>query len=204
MEISHVKMLTKDPKAILSFYQQRVKEALDHKPNRGHEILTEWEEKGIVSAIVTQNIDGYHQRAGSGNVIELHGNLGFHCPHCNSQLAPEGVLDMKQRDLLTCWICEKVGNEGMYRPNVVLFGEDLPQVPWRRALQVHAEADLCLVLGSSLAVYPANSLPEHTVGLGGKLVIVTKSETPLDRLSVAKIDSMTITQFLEVANGTLS
>lgn len=201
MEISHVKMLKQDPKAIIDFYRQRATEALAHKPNRGHQILAEWDTQGIISSIVTQNIDGYHQRAGAHNVIELHGNLNFRSWLGNEEYTSEQFLAMTEDDY---WKTTYDGNEDIIRPNVVLFGEDLPQLEWRRALQRHAEADLCLVLGSSLAVYPANSLTEHTVALGGKLVIVTKSETPMDKLSVAKIDKMTITEFLEAANGYLN
>lgn len=199
-EISHVKMLNQDPKSIIDFYRQRAREALAHKPNRGHQILAEWDTQGIISAIVTQNIDGYHQRAGAHNVIELHGNLNFRSWMGNQPYTAEEFLAMTEGDY---WKTNFDDFDDIIRPNVVLFGEDLPQLEWRRAMQRHAEADLCLVLGSSLAVYPANSLPEHTVALGGKLVIVTKSETPLDRMSVCKIDNMTTTEFLEAANDAI-
>lgn len=199
-EISHVKMLTKDPKSIIDFYRERARDALAHKPNRGHEILAEWQTQGIINTIVTQNIDGYHQRAGAHDVIELHGNLNFRSWMGNYPYTAEEFLAMTEGDY---WKTNFDDFEDIIRPNVVLFGEDLPQPEWLRAMQKHSQADLCLVLGSSLAVHPANSLPQHTIGMGGKLVIVTKSETPLDRLSVAKIDKMSITEFLEAANGYL-
>ncbi len=138
----------KNQKLVLEFYNQRRKKALEVKPNRGHEILAELE-KHFKVIIVTQNVDNLHERAGSSNVIHLHGSLF----ESRSTLDERLIYSIKGWELKIGDKCEK-GSQ--LRPNIVWFGE---QVPLIEVASVHASrADVFLVVGTSLAVYPAAGL----------------------------------------------
>ena len=138
----------KNQKLVLEFYNQRRKKALEVKPNRGHEILAELE-KHFKVTIVTQNVDNLHERAGSSTVIHLHGSLF----ESRSTLDERLIYPMKGWELKTGDKCEK-GSQ--LRPNIVWFGE---QVPLIEVASVHASrADVFLVVGTSLVVYPAAGL----------------------------------------------
>ena len=137
------------------FYQMRVEALANCEPHRGHEILAEWEQRGLISFIATQNVDRFHQAAGSQNVAELHGNImTVRCEKCRKP----GVL----KHFMNNAVCTYCGQH--LRPNVVLFGETLPEDAWNRSLQAIEQADLVLVLGTSLEVYPVNQLPTMTRG----------------------------------------
>ncbi len=145
------------------------------RPNRVHLALAKLEAEGKLSAIVTQNIDGLHQMAGSKRVLELHGSvLRNHCTHCGAEydlsyvMAAEGVP-----------YCKKCG--AMVRPDVVLYGEGLPERAFEEAERELMRADVLIVGGTSLTVQPAASL----VGLyrGDKCIIVNRSRTPYDRMA---------------------
>lgn len=207
IKVSHIDRL-KDPDDrydLAMFYRNRITDALAHAPNRGHEILAEWETQGKIWGIATQNIDGYHQRAGNKNVCELHGNLGLRCSFCEKEYPQEVYTKASMR---ADWICQDEADVysepmkcgGFIRPNVVLFGEDLPQKPFHRALQHFSDANLCIILGSSCSVYPANTLPQHTVTNGGQVVIINRTQTDLDYLSSYKINDWSITKALEKIN----
>jgi NAD-dependent deacetylase len=157
----------------IAFYRMRIETLLKHKPHKGHEILARWEKEGLIQSVITQNVDGFHQKAGSQKVIELHGTL-HHC-HCNicgrtyennRFLTSEGI------------VCEEC--KGFVRPSVVLFGESLPMDAIREAEKEAARADLFIVLGSSLQVYPANQYPILAKEKGARLVIVNMEETVMD------------------------
>lgn len=137
------------------FYSMRLKTLAECAPHRGHFILADWEEKGLVQAIATQNVDGFHRAAGSSRVYELHGSLrSIRCSGCDRPGTVEDFLDKTD-----CRFCD-----GRLRPGVVLFGEMLPQDAWNSALRDIERADLVIVIGSSLQVYPANKLPSMTKG----------------------------------------
>ena len=148
------------------------------KPNPAHYMLVEFESKGLLKGVITQNVDGLHQEAGSSNVHELHGSLrqGV-CMGCSSislmDEAMERVISGENPPL-----CEKCG--GVIKPNAVFFGEMLPRVPWERSLELTRQSDLFIVLGSSLQVSPANVLPDVALKAGTKLVIVNLTSTPYD------------------------
>ena len=137
------------------FYTMRLKTLAGCSPHRGHYILADWEARGLVHSIATQNVDGFHKAAGSRRVYELHGSLkSIRCIGCGR---PGTVEDFLER--ADCRCCG-----GRLRPGVVLFGEALPQDAWNSALQDIKQADLVLVIGTSLQVYPANQLPSMTAG----------------------------------------
>jgi NAD-dependent deacetylase len=155
----------------IAFYQYRIRTLHQCKPHAGHIILSEWEKRGIVQNIITQNVDGFHQQAGSKNVIELHGSLRtIHCQSCHKVYAS----DMYINEEFYC-ACG-----GFLRPSVVLFGESLPSDAIEKAWSAAQKAELLIVLGSSLQVSPANQLPLLAKRNGAKLVIVNMEPTELD------------------------
>lgn len=138
-----------------SFYAYRINSLRQLKPHIGHAILAKWEDDGLVQAIATQNVDGFHKEAGSRNVHELHGNLkGIRCIDCGHSFSQQAFLDKKS--------CPQCG--GRLRPGVVLFGEGLPKRAWNASLQSIYLADLVIVIGSQLKVYPVAELPAMTRG----------------------------------------
>mgnify|MGYP001256511141 CR=1 FL=1 len=158
----------------IAFYRQRIAALRGARPNRVHRILARWEQEGLLKAVITQNVDGLHQLAGSRQVIPLHGDLRTcRCQRCHRVYLSEALL----RDIsCTCG--------GRLRPNVVLFGEPLPAEAWTRAHLEASRCDLMLAVGSSLEVYPAASLPEAvaeraTAGQAA-LVVINRDPTPLD------------------------
>lgn len=138
----------RDPARVLEFYNQRRKKALDVKPNRGHEILKELEDKFNVT-IITQNVDDLHERAGSGNVLHLHGSLF----ESRSTLDEHLVYKINGWELKLGDKCER-GSQ--LRPNIVWFGEMVPMI--EVASRIAADADIFMVVGTSLVVYPAAGL----------------------------------------------
>ncbi len=153
----------------------------DPEPNAAHHAVTALERRGAVSAIVTQNIDGLHQRAGSREVLELHGNLDdCYCVRCEARWSSAEIMSRPSPP-----DCEHCG--GPIRPDVVVFGDPLPAETVRRAWSAARMCDLCLVLGSSLEVHPAAELPVVARRSGAEVAIVTLSDTPLDHIATLRI-----------------
>lgn len=154
-KVASVTALNEDYHLFHEFYTLRLEKLKDCKPHEGHYILANWEEKGIIHSIATQNVDGFHIQAGNKNVDELHGSIHtYRCNDCHEPSTKEAFFH-KER----CKICN-----GKLRPNVVLFGEMLPEKEWMNALTNIREADLVIVIGTSLEVYPVNQLPSMTIG----------------------------------------
>jgi NAD-dependent deacetylase len=152
---------------------------LDEKePNVVHTELARLEAAGIVKAVLTQNIDLLHQKAGSKRVLELHGSPAVHhCLKCGKAYAFDEIVAMLAGKVR----CPACG--GTIKPDIVFFGEPLNSGILSQAEQEARAADLMIVLGSSLTVYPAAALPEVTLRRGGKLAVVNADPTPLDRLA---------------------
>jgi NAD-dependent deacetylase len=145
-------------------------------PNAAHEALAALEAAGVLDAVVTQNTDGLHREAGSERVIELHGNAArVVCHHCGDERPAEAVHG-RVRDGDVPPICAECGM-GVYKPDVVLFGEQLPRDAYGDARRLARESDVFLVAGSSLQVEPAASLPGEAAR-DGTLVIVNLEATP--------------------------
>jgi NAD-dependent deacetylase len=161
----------REPELFFRYYKENLV-AREAKPNAAHFALAKFEEQGRLSAIVTQNVDGLHQAAGSKAVCELHGsNWRQFCVKCQKKYSLDYIMEQEGIPK-----CEKCG--GTVRPEVVLYEESLPQKEWNDALRAIEGADLLIVGGTSLAVYPAAGLLEHFCG--ANLVLINKSETPAD------------------------
>lgn len=174
------------------FYQWRIEKLWDIQPNLGHELIAKLQAAGKVQSVLTQNVDGLHQRAGATAVTELHGTLStVSCIKCKAvydsrQLLPKEPLPPSSfpehgyRHGAECY-CPKC--QGMLRPDVVLFGEQLPTVAWEQSIMESQRADFFVTLGSSLVVSPANYCPEAAVRNGAKLLIVNNDPTHLDDIA---------------------
>jgi NAD-dependent deacetylase len=182
MEYASLAAFRRDARKVWSFYSKRLSMLTDAEPNAAHEAVAELERRGLVSAVVTQNIDLLHTRAGSRDVVEVHGSVRTSsCPRCGLRLPLEQVLE-----LLPVPECPACG--AVVKPDVVFFGELLPERAIDRATALAREAGLLLVIGSSLEVYPVALLPEETLDAGGALAIVNRGETPYDDRAELKID----------------
>ncbi len=158
------------------FYSMRLKMLEGIKPHRGHFILAELENKGMVQSIATQNVAGLHTMAGSRQVYELHGNIrNIRCNNCKHGAGVENFLEKE-----TCQFCGK----DALRPGVVLFGEMLPSEAWDGALRDIEKCDLLMVIGTSLEVYPVNQLPMLTKG---KTVLINMEDRGSEGLFDLKI-----------------
>jgi NAD-dependent deacetylase len=152
-------------------------------PNAAHLAIAEWFHAGLVKGVVTQNIDGLHQKAGvpDAHVVELHGNAHWIiCLQCQARFDRPSVHARVEAGELDP-ACPECG--GMLKAATVSFGQALPLEAIEAAQSLHATARLCLVIGSSLVVYPAATLPEVTLDAGGELAIVNYTETHLDRFA---------------------
>lgn len=167
--------------------RQRYPQMLAREPNAGHRAIAALERSGRVSAIVTQNIDGLHQKAGSApeRVLELHGSSHWaRCVSCGRRY-PMAEIVARVEAGETDPRCEVCG--GALRSSTILFGEPLPEETLRQAVAASSEADLMLVVGSSLVVRPAAQLPALARRNGAGLVIVNREPTPLDGVAHAVV-----------------
>jgi NAD-dependent deacetylase len=152
----------------------------DSEPNRAHFAVADLEKMGKLSCVITQNVDNLHQKAGNApdKVYELHGNMKrVRCMSCNKSYPMQEVLEkyISTNDVPVCEECQ-----GILKPDAVFFGESLPQKTLQSAIHHSAQCDLFIVIGSSLVVYPAASLPMYAKEAGAKLVIINQAETPYD------------------------
>jgi len=186
MEYATIRAFRRDPVKVWEFYALRFSVLTHAEPNAGHRALAELERGGLVKAIVTQNIDGLHQRAGSHDVLEVHGSIRtVSCLECGERVTLEDVVaSLRDRPAPPCPRCGAV-----LRPDVVMFGELLPVAAMGRAVELAREAGVLLAVGSSLEVYPVAGLPEETVSAGGALAIVNQGPTPFDELAAVRIDA---------------
>ena len=169
--VSH-SFFVQNPEGFYEFYKEKMM-FLDAKPNAAHRKLAELEAAGKLTAVITQNIDGLHQAAGSKNVLELHGSIHRnYCMKCGAACDTELV-----RKSSGVPRCEKCG--GMIKPDVVLYAESLNEKVLDGAIRSIAAADLLIVGGTSLAVYPAAGLLQYFQG--DALVLINKGATPMDK-----------------------
>ena len=160
-----------EPEEFYRFYRAKML-ALDAEPNAAHKKLVEWESQGKCRAVVTQNIDGLHQKAGSKEVLELHGSvLRNYCMRCRK---PYDVRDIAAGTGVPKCTCG-----GIIKPDIVLYEESLDSYTINKSVEYIRNADILIIGGTSLAVYPAAGLIGYY--RGDKLVLVNKSETPADR-----------------------
>jgi NAD-dependent deacetylase len=186
MEVAHISAFHRDPDSFWRFYSERFASLREKRPNPAHEAIAELERRGLVRGVITQNVDRLHRAAGSELVVEVHGSIEWSvCLECGGRVALEQVIDL----LGSCDgapECEACISP--LKPNVVLFGELLPEDAMAEAQALAAEADVMVCVGSSLEVFPAASLPALTLERGGRLALVTQGPTPYDRDAAVKLD----------------
>jgi NAD-dependent protein deacetylase/lipoamidase len=186
MEVAHIDAFRRDPDRFWSFYSQRFAGLVDKRPNPAHEAIAELERRGLVRGVITQNIDRLHRQAGSTRVVEVHGSIDHCvCMECGGRVTLDQVLEELKAGVGTpeCRACIAA-----LKPDVVLFGELLPDAAMAEAHALAQEADLMLCVGSSLEVFPVASLPGVALENGGRVALVTQGPTPYDREAEVKLD----------------
>jgi NAD-dependent deacetylase len=203
-KIFDVDYFFKDPSFYYSHARNFIYDLEEKQPSVVHTVLGELEKRTLLRALITQNIDLLHTKGGSSRVIEIHGSPQAHyCPSCqNSEAAEEAILagTVKERGFMTfdeaaaivqrgelprCAACG-----GTLKPAITFFGESLPVHALQAAEKESRKADLMLVLGTSLTVFPAAGLPQLTLHGGGRLVIVNDMETPMDRYAILRFSDL--------------
>ena len=176
-EVATIDAFHRDTQKFWEFYRPRFEMLEEKQPNPAHHAIAELEQRGFVTGVVTQNVDRLHRRAGSERVIEVHGSIATSsCTTCGATWSLEQVETLFGDD----GVAECTGCMGKVKPDVVLFGELLPEQAMNEARELASAAELMLCVGSSLEVYPVAGLPELTIGAGGKLAVLTKGPTPYD------------------------
>lgn len=179
MEVASLQAFRRDPQRFYHWFQPLAGSFLSAEPNPAHLALAELEQAGRLAGIVTQNIDGLHQRAGSRKVTEVHGNLKHAtCISCLTQYPADPLL-RSYAETGEAPRCPRCG--GALKPDVILIGEQLPHEQIAEARALFKAADLVLVLGSSLEVVPVCKLPYYALEDGARLVIINLESTYLDQ-----------------------
>ncbi len=159
------------------------------KPGPVHEALVALQKAGRCAGVITQNIDGLHERAGSSPVFAVHGTAALHhCRKCGDEKTFEEIRAIRGGVAGAVPRCAKCG--GVYKPDITFFGEMLPEAAFNGAISLAARADLIVVLGSSLTVHPAATIPHYTIRNGGRMAIVNRGETPSDGLAFFRADDL--------------
>ena len=185
MEVAHIDAFQRDPERFWSFYGQRFQTLEQKRPNPAHLALAELEQAGMLDAVITQNIDQLHARAGSRELIEVHGTIAHSsCLTCRQCYPLDDVRARQASDGAGVPRCD-CGQP--LKPDVVLFGEYLPVAALARAEELAGSAELMLCIGSSLEVYPVAQLPALTLAGGGELAIVTQGPTPFDSRATVRM-----------------
>jgi len=187
MQVASLSTFIRNPEILYNWLYPLADNAKNAQPNPAHYALVNLESEQIIKAVLTQNIDDLHQRAGSKEVLPVHGSLdSFICLDCkikyDSAILWEAFIN--QRQFPRCERCHK-----FLKPDIVLFEEILPQAIWDRAVKHAEKADLILVIGSSLQVYPANHLPEIAYQNGAKMIINNLTPTFMDSYADVVIQS---------------
>ena len=180
-EVASIEAFRRDPARVWAFYRTRIDLLRGAEPNAGHRAIAELERRGLVSAVVTQNIDTLHTRAGSRDVVEVHGSIrSAACPGCLWMEGAEAVLaQLEEQPVPLCMHCGEI-----LKPGVTLFGEILPPGALERATELTRTARLLLVVGSTLEVWPVAGLPLEARAFA----IVNRGPTALDGRALLKID----------------
>jgi NAD-dependent deacetylase len=186
LEVAHIDAWRRDPDRFWRFYGQRFASLVDKRPNDAHRALVELERRGLVRGVITQNVDRLHRAAGSERLIEVHGSIEWSvCLQCGGRVSLERVVELLAAvdGAPECAACV-----APLKPEVVLFGELLPEAALAEAHELARTADLILCVGSSLEVHPVAGLPAITHGQTGKIALVTQGPTPYDSLAEVKLD----------------
>ncbi len=185
LDYGSIESFRRDPERIWEFYGRRFAFLASAEPNDAHRALAELEARGLVEAVVTQNIDLLHERAGSRSVVEVHGSIRRAvCLACGAEAPLADVI--AQLETAPAPRCERCS--AVLKPDVVFFGELLPPGALERATELARRARLILVVGSSLEVHPVAGLPLETLAVGESLAIVNRGPTALDHHADLRLD----------------
>lgn len=185
MKVAHIDAFRRDPARFWEYYRPRFETLADKEPNAAHDALAALEGRGLLDGVITQNIDRLHRAAGSRNVVEVHGSIETSsCTCCEARYRLEDVEALfTDEGVAECRMCC-----GLVKPDVVLFGEMLPEQAMIDAQELVEGADVLLCVGSSLEVYPVAGLPGIALETGAALAIITQSSTPYDRDAEVRLD----------------
>jgi NAD-dependent protein deacetylase/lipoamidase len=186
LEYATMGAFRRDPAKVWRFYAPRLSMLTEAEPNPAHAALAELERRGLLAAVVTQNIDLLHERAGSRAVVEVHGSIRTStCPECGASYSLAEVLPLIEvgEGVPSCPACG-----GIVKPDVVFFDELLPLDEIDRAYELAGSARLLLVVGSALEVWPVAELPLVTLRAGGKVIVVNRGPTAIDGRAELKVD----------------
>lgn len=179
MQVASLTAFHHTPDIFYDWFRPLFQSSYHAQPNAAHLGLAKLEQSHIIRSVITQNIDTLHQKSGSQKVIELHGSaLTFTCPVCGVITSAEQVFNSfsSGKSIPLCLKCEKI-----LKPDIILFEEPLPMDAWQIAEIETRKADLMLVIGSSLEVYPASTIPYSAAQKGSRIIINNLSPTPLDK-----------------------
>ena len=187
-KIFDIAYFEKDPSLYYKASASLIYDIDEKAPSVVHNVLAKLEKKGFLKSIITQNIDLLHERAGSDKVIEIHGSPKTHyCLRCAGIRIPfeEAAAIVRKGEFPKCPRCGRV-----LKPAITFFGENLPADALKEAVNESQKSDLMLVLGTSLTVFPAASMPQYTLSQGGEIVIVNNMPTPMDARAVLHFDDL--------------
>jgi NAD-dependent protein deacetylase/lipoamidase len=187
MKVAHIDSFRADPMRFWHFYGERFATLGGKRPNDAHRALVAMERRRMLDGVITQNVDMLHRKAGTEELIEVHGSIArCTCPDCGGDIPQLEVRARRLGDPDGIPRCEVCG--GPLRPEVVLFGEPLSEQAMARARELCAGASLLLCIGSSLEVQPVGELPLLTHQAGGAIAILTQGPTPLDELATVRLN----------------
>jgi NAD-dependent deacetylase len=200
MEVAHIDAFRSDPVRFWRFYGERFASLREKAPNDAHRVLSAMERAGLLEAVITQNIDMLHRRAGSGSLIEMHGSIAAcSCLSCRGSVALDearALLEAAPDGVPRCGPCGEP-----LKPDVVLFGELLDGRALDRARRLCEQADLLLCIGSSLEVHPVAALPLLTAEAGGSVAILTQGPTPLDEIAEIRLNGDIVEELRALAGA---
>lgn len=178
LEVASLSTFRTNPESFFNWFRPLASQIFYSQPNPAHIALAELEASGIVKSIITQNIDALHQKAGSKTVIEMHGTmLTLTCSQCYHKVEAQAYLEsfVELGKMPLCPRCNQ-----LLKPDVILFGEQLPQAAWYKAQKAARACDLMVVVGSSLEVLPVAGLPMQALDRGAHLIIINNTPTYLN------------------------
>ncbi|MBO9532893.1 MAG: NAD-dependent deacylase [Solirubrobacteraceae bacterium] len=185
MQIAHIDVWRREPERFWSFYAQRFHLLGPAEPNEAHRAVAELQRRGLIGPIITQNIDRLHAKAGADDIVEMHGSISHgRCLACGAQVAYDPLT---QRIAAADNGVPRCDCSAPLKPGVVLFGEMLDAEAIERAFDACQQADLILVIGSSLEVHPVAGLPAIVLERGGELVLTTQGPTPYDDVATERL-----------------
>lgn len=200
MEVAHIDAFRHDPARFWGFYRERFATLAGKRPNDAHRALVAMERGGVLAGVITQNVDMLHRKAGTRQLIEVHGSIAtcscLRCRHTVSLEQARALLAEAEDGVPRCGPCGEP-----LKPDVVLFGEMLDAGALERAQRLCAGAEVLLCIGSSLEVHPVAALPSITARAGGAVAIITQGPTPLDDMAEVRLDGDVAVELRELAEA---